>query len=235
VLQRNSPDVDHHNSAPTASPPHRKRGLIQLVGLYALAVVASIVFHRVPNPARAWGLNLNHGVAVALVAAIASARLGLVPKFRLFGTNRYTAVISVVAIVLFIGLYASKGFVVVALSLTYTMMEESLWRFVGVEGLERLGFSFLRIVAITGPLWFLWHFSFAEENARKHPVWFALLLIAGTFGMVRAYQLTRSVTLVAAMHAAINLPQQKVILFFGVTVAMLVTYETYTKRKLYPE
>ncbi len=212
------------------------------IGLYfALAFGISYFLNLLPNPLALHGFKVNLNCALGpFLAAIMVGFLYKTPlKPKLFSATPWIRKIEFVGLaIFFVGTMVSAvklgntNYTTIILgamlALLYTLLEEFGWRvFLGNE----LGkYSFLILVLVSTALWFVWHYSFSDENLLQNPLQFLALIAGGSAGMAQFYKQTKSWLIVALTHAVISVNLPTLIVFLVATIGLLRWQEAKSKR-----
>ena len=213
----------------------------KITSFFILAFGISYFLNLLSNPLALYGLkvNLNYAFGPFLAAIVVSYLYKTPLKLKLFSETIWIRKIEFIGLgIFFISTIISTiksgntNYSVIIfgtiLALVYTLLEELGWRvFLGNE----LGkYSFLTIFLISTVLWFIWHYSFRDENLMANPLQFLGLIAAGSAGMAQFYRQTKSWMIVALTHAVISMNLPTIIIFLVVIIGLLKLQENKTKQ-----
>ena len=213
----------------------------KITSFFILAFGISYFLNLLSNPLALYGLkvNLNYAFGPFLAAIVVSYLYKTPLKLKLFSETIWIRKIEFIGLgIFFISTIVSTiksgntNYSVIILgtilALVYTLLEELGWRvFLGNE----LGkYSFLTIFLISTVLWFIWHYSFRDENLMANPLQFLGLIAAGSAGMAQFYRQTKSWMIVALTHAVISMNLPTIIIFLVVIIGLLKLQENKTKQ-----
>jgi uncharacterized protein len=130
-----------------------------------------------------WGTSKTKGIIMALIPTILLVVIGVKNTYG-YNVHGY-------------GLLAAFG------TLIYCILEEYGWR-----GYLEEEFKFLKpIVRIfsIGFIWYFWHLSFLTNHSVKDNLFFLGCLIAGSFGIGKVAEVTKSILACACFHLIVNM------------------------------
>lgn len=209
-----------------------KNLLTKICIFFVLAFSISFSLNLLPNPLALMGykINLNYAFGPFISAIIVCYFYKIPIKLSLFSENKWIRTIEFIGIGIFvIGTlisYIQTGksnypmfFLGIFLSLIYNLLEESGWRVFLGNQLNK--YSFWIIVMVSTTLWFLWHYSFGDENLLSNPLLFFVLILGGSAGMAKFYIQTKSWMIVALTHAIISVNLPTLIIFLVIIIGLL--------------
>lgn len=209
-----------------------KNTITKISSFFVGAFTLSYFLNLLPNPLTLWEykINLNYAFGPFLASIIVCYMYKTPLQLRLFSENLWIRKIEFIGLgIFFVGsviMYLKAGkidythiIVGILLSLIYTLLEEVGWRV--FLGNELSKYSFLIIFGVSTTLWFLWHYSFKDENLLANPLQFLGLIAAGSAGMAKFYQQTKSWMIVAVTHAVISVNFPTLVIFLIVTIGLL--------------
>ena len=209
-----------------------KNTITKISSFFVIAFVLSYLLNLLPNPLTSFGYktNLNYGFGPFVSSVIVCYLYKKPVQLKLFSDNPWIRKIELIGLgIFFIGsfigyiktgksdyTYITFG---ILLSLVYTLLEEAGWRvFLGNE----LGkYSFAVVFGISTILWFLWHYSFKDENLLANPLQFLGMIAIGSAGMAQFYKQTKSWLIVALTHAVISVNLPTFIIFLAMIIGFL--------------
>jgi Type II CAAX prenyl endopeptidase Rce1-like len=203
---------------------------------FVIAFCISFSLNLLPNPLLWIGfkINLNYAFGPFLSAIIVCYFYKNPLRLSLFSEHSWIRTIEFIGIGIFVMgtlvSYLQTGksnyavfFLGIFFSLIYNLLEEAGWRV--FLGNELSKYPFWMIVIVSTTLWFLWHYSFGDENLLSNPLQFFFLILGGSVGMAKFYMQTKSWMLVALTHAIISVNLPTMIIFLFVVIALLKYYE----------